>query len=176
MSLVLRTPDRMLPLAAAVAVAEAAGPEAAIKWPNDVLLDGRKLAGILAEARPQDGWAVLGIGVKVAVRIEDVPEELRSTAATLGLSPGDVDTVLTRVLASLERSLALDRAALLDAWRARDALLGRDVAWADGRGVAAGGDGDGPLVVNLPGGGRVALAAGEGHPGGGGPRRPPLSH
>jgi BirA family transcriptional regulator, biotin operon repressor / biotin---[acetyl-CoA-carboxylase] ligase len=170
MSVVLRDPDRMLPLAAAVAVAEAAGPEAAIKWPNDVLLDGRKLAGILAEARPQDGWAVVGIGVNVAVRMEDLPEELRTTAATLGLEPRDVESVLARVLGALERSLALDRAALLDAWRARDALLGRDVSWADGAGRAAGIDGDGRLVVELPGGGRTALESGEVHLGGGGLR------
>ena len=170
MSLVLRSPDRMLPLAAAVAVAEAAGPEAAIKWPNDVLLGGRKLAGILAEARPQDGWAVLGIGLNVAVRAEDLPEELRATAATLGLEPRDVEAVLARVLAALERSLALDRAALLDAWRARDALRGREVAWADGSGVAAGIDGEGRLVVELAGGGRCALESGEVHLGGGVPR------
>ena len=163
MSVVLRAPDRMLPLAAAVAVAEAAGPETAIKWPNDVLLHGRKLAGILAEARPQEGWAVLGIGLNVAVRTEDLPEDLRATAATLGLSPGDVEAVLGRVLAALERALALERAALLDAWRARDALLGREVAWAEGSGMAAGIDGDGRLVVDLPGGGRRALEAGEVH-------------
>jgi BirA family transcriptional regulator, biotin operon repressor / biotin---[acetyl-CoA-carboxylase] ligase len=163
MSLVLREPDRMLPLAAAVAVADAAGPEAAIKWPNDVQLGGRKLAGILAEARPQEGWAVLGIGLNVAVRVEDLPPELRATAATLGLEPRDVDAVLGRVLAALERSLALERAALLDAWRARDALLGQHIAWADGSGVAAGIDGDGRLVVELRGGGRTALEAGEVH-------------
>jgi BirA family biotin operon repressor/biotin-[acetyl-CoA-carboxylase] ligase len=163
MSLVLRAPDRMLPLAAAVAVAEAAGSEAAIKWPNDVLLGGRKLAGILAEARPQDGWAVLGIGLNVAVRMEDLPAELRATAATLGLEPRDVEAVLARVLAALEQTLALDRPALLDAWRARDALLGSDVAWAGGSGRAAGIDGDGRLVVQLPDGGRTALESGEVH-------------
>jgi BirA family biotin operon repressor/biotin-[acetyl-CoA-carboxylase] ligase len=163
MSLVLRSPDRMLPLAAAVAVAEAAGPEAAIKWPNDVLLDGRKLAGILAEARPQDGWAVLGIGLNVAVRPADLPADLRPTAATLGLEPRDVEPVLDRLLAALERTLALDPPALLDAWRARDALRGREVAWATGHGRAAGIDGDGRLVVELPGGGRTALEAGEVH-------------
>jgi BirA family biotin operon repressor/biotin-[acetyl-CoA-carboxylase] ligase len=166
MSLVLRSPDRMLPLAAAVAVAEAAGAEAAIKWPNDVLLGGRKVAGILAEARPQDGWAVLGIGMNVAVRIEELPDELRGTAATLGLEARDLDTVLGRVLAALERSFALDHAALLDAWRARDALLGREVSWADGSGRAAGIDGEGRLVVRLPAGGSVALESGEVHLGG----------
>ena len=163
LSLVLRSPERMLPLAAAVAVADAAGPEATIKWPNDVLLDGRKVAGILAEARPQDGWAVLGIGMNVAVRIDDLPEELRATAATLGLEPRDLQPVLTRLLAALERALALDTPALLDAGRARDALRGRDVAWASGEGRAAGIDGDGRLVVELPGGGRTALEAGEVH-------------
>jgi BirA family biotin operon repressor/biotin-[acetyl-CoA-carboxylase] ligase len=163
MSLVLRAPDRMLPLVAAVAVAEAAGPDAAIKWPNDVLLGGRKLAGILAEARPQDGWAVLGIGLNVAVRMDDLPPELRATAATLGLEPRDVEAVLGRVLAALEQTLAMDRPALLDAWRARDALLGREVAWAGGSGRAAGIDGDGRLVVQLPDGGRTALESGEVH-------------
>jgi BirA family transcriptional regulator, biotin operon repressor / biotin---[acetyl-CoA-carboxylase] ligase len=163
MSLVLRRPDRMLPLAAAVAVADVAGPRAAIKWPNDVLLDGRKVAGILAEARPQEGWAVLGIGLNVAVRVADLPDELRETAATLGLEPRDVEPLLARLLGALERALALDTPALLDAWRARDALYGRDVAWADGAGRAAGIDGDGRLVVELPGGGRTALEAGEVH-------------
>jgi BirA family transcriptional regulator, biotin operon repressor / biotin---[acetyl-CoA-carboxylase] ligase len=163
MSLVLRTPDRMLPLAAAVAVADAAGPRAAIKWPNDVLLDGRKLAGILAESRPQDGWAVLGIGINVAVRMEDLPHELRATAATLGLEARDVEAVLRRVLDTLERALALEREALLDAWRARDALRGHEVAWAGGSGRAAGIDGDGRLVVELADGGRTALESGEVH-------------
>jgi BirA family biotin operon repressor/biotin-[acetyl-CoA-carboxylase] ligase len=169
MSVVLRDPGRMLPLAAAVAVAETAGPEAAIKWPNDVLLDGRKVAGILAEARPQDGWAVLGIGLNVAVRPADLPEELRATAATLGLEPRDVEGVLQRLLGALERALALDTPALLDVWRARDALRGRAVAWAGGEGIAAGIDGDGRLVVEVAGGGRTALEAGEVH------LRPPAS-
>jgi BirA family biotin operon repressor/biotin-[acetyl-CoA-carboxylase] ligase len=169
MSLVLRAPDRMLPLAAAVAVAEAAGERAAIKWPNDVLLDGRKVAGILAEARPQEGWAVLGIGLNVAVRVEDLPAELHGIAATLGLEPRDVEPVLARLLRALERALALDTPGLLDAWRARDALRGRDVAWAAGTGRAAGIDGDGRLVVELPDGGRTALEAGEVH------LRPPAS-
>jgi BirA family biotin operon repressor/biotin-[acetyl-CoA-carboxylase] ligase len=163
MSVVLREPGRMVPLAAAVAVAETAGPDARIKWPNDVVLDERKVAGILAEARPQERWAVLGIGLNVAVRPSDLPAELRDSAATLGLEPDDVEPVLARLLDALERALCLDTAALLHAWRARDALHGREIAWAGGRGRAAGVDGDGRLVVELPGGGRTALEAGEVH-------------
>ena len=60
LSLVLHDPPALLPLAAALAVAEVAGPDAQIKWPNDVLVAGRKVAGILAEGRPHEGWAVLG--------------------------------------------------------------------------------------------------------------------
>jgi BirA family biotin operon repressor/biotin-[acetyl-CoA-carboxylase] ligase len=163
LSVVLRDPPALLPLAAALAVAEVAGPGAKIKWPNDVLLDGRKVAGILAEGRPQDGWAVLGVGLNVALRIEDLPPELHDTAGTLGLEPADLEPILERLLAALERTLALDEARLLDAYRARDALRGREVRWAAGHGRAAGIDGTGSLVVELPEGGRTALSAGEVH-------------
>jgi BirA family biotin operon repressor/biotin-[acetyl-CoA-carboxylase] ligase len=163
LSVVLRDPPALLPLAAALAVAEVAGPAAQIKWPNDVLVDERKVAGILAEGRPQDGWVVLGIGLNVALRIEDLPPELHDTAGTLGLSPADLEPTLDRLLAALERALALDAPALLDAYRARDALRGREVRWANGRGRAAGIDGEGRLLVELPEGGRTALNAGEVH-------------
>jgi BirA family biotin operon repressor/biotin-[acetyl-CoA-carboxylase] ligase len=162
-SVVLRDPPALLPLAAALAVAEIAGDDALIKWPNDVLVDGRKIAGILAEGRPQDGWAVLGIGLNVALRIDDLPPELRETAGTLGLEPGDVEPTLERLLATLERTLTLDDAALLDAYRTRDALDGQEVRWATGHGRAAGIDGEGRLLVELPEGGRTALSAGEIH-------------
>jgi BirA family transcriptional regulator, biotin operon repressor / biotin---[acetyl-CoA-carboxylase] ligase len=163
LSVVLRDPPALLPLAAALAVAEVAGARAQIKWPNDVLLDGRKVAGILAEGRPQDGWAVLGIGLNVALRIEDLPPELHDTAGTLGLEPADLEPTLERLLAGLERTLALDEETVLEAYRARDALRGREVSWATGRGRAAGIDGEGRLVVELREGGRTALSAGEVH-------------
>jgi BirA family biotin operon repressor/biotin-[acetyl-CoA-carboxylase] ligase len=163
MSVVLRGPGRMLPLAAAVAVAETAGPGAAIKWPNDVLLDGRKLAGILVEGRPQEGWAVLGIGINVALRVGELPAELRDRASTLGLQPADVDAVLGRLLARLEGTLALPPDALLAGWRRRDALLGRPVSWDGGHGTGAGVDQDGRLLVDQPDGTRIALDAGEVH-------------
>jgi BirA family biotin operon repressor/biotin-[acetyl-CoA-carboxylase] ligase len=163
MSLVLRDAPALLPLAAGVAVAEVAGPDALVKWPNDVLVEGRKVAGILAEGRPTEGWTVLGIGLNVALRVEDLPPELHATAGTLGLAASELEPTLARLLAALERVLALEAAALLDGYRARDALRGREVAWADGSGRAAGIDGEGRLVVELAGGGRTALGAGEVH-------------
>ena len=163
-SLVLRGTPHLLPLVAAVATAEATGREQArIKWPNDVLLDGRKVAGILVEGRPQEGWAVCGIGINVALRTRDLPPELHDRAGTLGLEPTDVERVLERLLAALERRLADPPAALLDAWRARDALAGSAVRWASGEGIARGIDDKGRLVVEPSDGGRLTLDAGEVH-------------
>lgn len=165
-SVVLRDVPPLLPLAAAVAVAELAGPEARIKWPNDVLVGvpaTRKLAGILAEGRPQDGWAVLGIGLNVAVRPHDLPAELRERAGSLELEPGDVEPVLGRLLRALERWLSAGPGEVLEAIRERDALAGREVAWAGATGVARGIDGQGRLVVQRPDGSMLALDAGEVH-------------
>jgi BirA family transcriptional regulator, biotin operon repressor / biotin---[acetyl-CoA-carboxylase] ligase len=173
MSLVLREPPRLLPLVAAVAVADAAGERAMVKWPNDILLDGRKVCGILAEGRPQERWAVLGIGLNVALDLEMLPAELRDRAGTLGLTPGDIEDVLAELLRALDERLAQPTATVLDTWRGRDALRGREIAWnGDHRGIAAGIDDDGRLLVELPGGGTTALDAGEVHlrpvaPGGG---------
>ena len=161
-SLLLRDPPRLVPLAAGVAVAEVVGERAGVKWPNDVLLEGRKVAGILVEGRPQEDWAVLGIGLNVAVREADLPPELRERAGSLGLSVGDVEPTLSRLLDRLEHWLEAKPDAVLDALRRRDALLGRQVRWAGGAGEAAGVDGDGRLVVSTVDG-QVTLEAGEVH-------------
>jgi BirA family transcriptional regulator, biotin operon repressor / biotin---[acetyl-CoA-carboxylase] ligase len=167
MSMVLRDPPPLLPLVAAVAVAqtieETTGAGASIKWPNDVLVEGRKVAGILAEGRPHEGWAVLGIGVNVAVDVSGLPAELREKAGTLGRPVAEVEPFLSSLIGALERLLAAPLAEVLEAWRSRDALLGLEVTWAGGTGVASGIDGEGRLVVELPGGGRTALNAGEVH-------------
>ena len=163
MSLLVRDPPRLIPLIAAVAVAETVGDAATIKWPNDVQVDGRKVAGILVEGRPQEHWAVVGIGLNVAIRLEDLPPELHETAATMGLEPRDVEGVLARLLAALEAWSARDEAAVLEAWRGRDALRGQQIRWAQGSGRADGIDEHGRLVVVQELGDRTALDAGEVH-------------
>jgi BirA family biotin operon repressor/biotin-[acetyl-CoA-carboxylase] ligase len=165
-SVVIRQPPALLPLIAGCAVADVAGAlrgrPAQVKWPNDVLLDGRKVAGILVEGRPQEGWAVCGIGLNVAVREQDFPPELRETATGLGLEPEAIEAALQALLTALGRWLAAGRSEVLDSLRERDALLGRRVRWAGGEGEGAGVDGDGRLVVRTAAG-RVALEAGEVH-------------
>ncbi len=166
MSLIVRDLEprhALLPLMAALAVCEAAESVAEarceIKWPNDVWVDRRKLSGILVEARPAAGWAVIGIGLNTGVR--RFPDELRDTATTLRLP--EPDTALGPLLASLDRWLVADHADILTAWRARDALRGATVGWQDGEGVARGVDDSGSLLVETPSGEIVALGAGEVH-------------
>ena len=160
LSLVVREPDPLLPLRAGLAVADLAGEAALVKWPNDVLLDGRKVAGVLVEARPQEGWAVVGIGVNAAFAPGELPPELN--AGTLGRSPAELETTLAELLGHLDRRLAEPSAETLAALRGRDALLDRAVSWPGGQGVGAGVDENGRLRVRGPGGQQV-LDAGEVH-------------
>jgi BirA family biotin operon repressor/biotin-[acetyl-CoA-carboxylase] ligase len=158
--------DALLPLAVPLAVCEAAeelepGARCGVKWPNDVQIDGRKLAGVLIEARPQDGWAVIGVGLNLAIGRDEFPPELRETATSLsGAKVGDATVALNR---RLDHWLGADQQAVLAAWRERDALRGSEIAWEGGSGVADGVDDRGYLLVVVPSGERVALGAGEIH-------------
>jgi BirA family biotin operon repressor/biotin-[acetyl-CoA-carboxylase] ligase len=180
MSVLLRPAPSLSPLIAAVAACDALGAhldpgeQPSIKWPNDIVIAGpqglRKLAGILVEGRPQEGWAVLGVGVNVATDLARLPEEVRTLAATLGGTTSDIEPLLHELLYALERRLSQSTAEMLDAWSSRDALRGRKVQWgAPGQnsglaeGTAQGIDGDGRLVVALPAGGQTTLEAGEVH-------------
>ena len=163
LSLVLRRYDDLLPLRAGLAVAEVAGRTAGVKWPNDVLLDGRKVAGILVEAFPRRGWAVLGVGINVAIDVAALPAGLRDRAGSLGRPVGDVEIVLAELLSRLPHRLAEAPVVILDSWRRRDALLGREVTWAGGSGVATGVDARGSLQVISATGETIALHAGEVH-------------
>lgn len=163
-SLIVRDPPPLLSLRAGVAVAEIAGERSQLKWPNDVLVDGLKVAGILVEGRPQDGWAVIGIGINVALREADLQDgELRGRAGTLGLAPSAIEPALAALLAGLERWLAAPARAVLEAVRARDALREQPLRWADGEGTGAGIDDAGQLLVRTPSGALEALSAGEVH-------------
>jgi BirA family biotin operon repressor/biotin-[acetyl-CoA-carboxylase] ligase len=171
-SLLLRDPPELLPLVAAVAVAEACGPTAQIKWPNDILLasDGRpaaKVAGILCEARPQEGWAVLGVGLNAALDLQLLPTELRQQAATLGLRSDERWPLIDRLVASLEQSLALPADQLLVRWQQRDALFGEEISWSSAElsesGTANGVSASGALLVRRKDGSQLELNAGEVH-------------
>ncbi|HET8862782.1 MAG TPA: biotin--[acetyl-CoA-carboxylase] ligase, partial [Solirubrobacterales bacterium] len=90
-SAILRPLDErhlLLPLAVPLAVCDAAeqlnpGVACQVKWPNDVWIEGRKLAGVLIEAKPQDGWAVIGVGLNLSIAPAEFPPDLRETAVSL---------------------------------------------------------------------------------------------
>lgn len=161
-SLLVREPPRLLPLAAGVAIASAVGDEARLKWPNDVLVHGRKVAGILVEGRPRERWAVVGMGVNVAVSIDELPPEVRARAGTLGLPAQAIEAWLSGLVEHLARCLQASENEILEAVRARDALLEQPIRWASGSGTGSGIDGDGRLVVRTADG-RIALDSGEVH-------------
>jgi BirA family transcriptional regulator, biotin operon repressor / biotin---[acetyl-CoA-carboxylase] ligase len=173
----------LLPLAVPLAVCEAAevlNPNLTckVKWPNDIHVEGRKLSGVLIEARPQDGWAVIGVGVNISISRDEFPPELRDTATSIfdaghrtqergsaGPSPllSAGPPLLGPLNERLESWVQAGPDEVLATWSERDALLGREVEWDGGSGVADGVDDRGYLVVVTPGGDRVAVGAGEVH-------------
>lgn len=158
------------PIVAGVAVAEAIGGEARLAWPNDVLLDGRKVAGILVEAGSSGGgveWVVIGIGVNVR-GAPSVPDAR--------WPPGAIDeggrAPTRRALAAGVLARLWDRVAecrrdglrpVLAAWERLDALRGRQVRVRVGSdvvaGTAAGVDGEGRLLLHGPAGVIVLTSA-----------------
>jgi len=102
-----------LPLATGVAVADAltavAGITAGLKWPNDVLLGGGKLAGILAEVATPMELIVVGLGLNVTLTAEEAPDPAAVSLLMLGSSVSDRNTLARQIL----RELAIR----IDAWR-----------------------------------------------------------
>lgn len=128
-------------LLAAVAVVKAVnkyqGVKASIKWPNDVLLDGKKLVGILTEMSAEFGkinYIVIGTGINVNVPKEIVPEELRATAVSLAdvaREPISRVQLLADVLANMEalyeQVLQEDFKPVLEEWKQYSSTLGQQV-------------------------------------------------
>ncbi len=166
-SLVLRPalPDRhwsLLPLAVALGAADGiaslTGLRPDLKWPNDLLLGGRKLSGILLERVPgRDGRpvVVIGIGVNVGMGAEQLPVEGATSLAVEGVAP-DRAALLGALVAAVDvrvDELATGPDRLLAAYRSRCVTLGRQVrvhlpAGRELTGIAQDVDDDGRLVVD----------------------------
>ncbi|HZI13087.1 MAG TPA: biotin--[acetyl-CoA-carboxylase] ligase [Myxococcus sp.] len=171
-----RAPE--LTLVAAVALAEALrefGTEAAIKWPNDVQLEGRKVAGILTElsAEPERvHFVVVGVGVNLNARAEHFPEELREVATSLALAKGEpisrahfTSTLWTRLEEWLDLYLETGFDAVRTRWKALSSTLGQDVLVRTDRqelrGRAEDIDPSGALLVRTEGGSVERILAGD---------------
>jgi len=162
----------LLPLAVPLAVCEAveslAPVSCRVKWPNDVWIEEEKVAGVLIEARPPR-WAVIGIGLNVAIEPEEFPAELRWPATSVGRGVS-VPAALAVLNVRLGEAVGLAADRVLEEYGKRDALRDLQIAWEggpkgseSGRGRADGIDEAGNLVVETEGGRRLALGAGEVH-------------
>jgi BirA family biotin operon repressor/biotin-[acetyl-CoA-carboxylase] ligase len=157
-----RAPE--LTLVASVAACDAcrkAGVEVGIKWPNDLLVGGRKVAGILTELSAEPDlvhWVVLGIGVNLNSGSGDFPAELRGLATSLSIERGQPvpralfgAALLSELEQWLDRHAAEGFGPIREAWRERSVTLGREVrVEADGgeiAGVAEDIDESGALLV-----------------------------
>ena len=161
--------SELLSLTCAVAVADALGQvgdrAARIKWPNDILLDGRKVGGILVESRADEvaRTHIIGIGINCHQRPEAFPPEIRDSATSLDLARGtrsDRLTVARRVLAALDHWLMAaerDKQQILGAWRRLSTQIGQRVTLSyDGRrftGNCIGVDPEAGLILQLDRGG-----------------------
>ena len=172
-------PSRLPPIAlvAGLAVRDAvaiAAPEAAVmlKWPNDVLVEGRKIAGVLVEAVTSGSRVqavVIGVGINVHTR--DFPEDFAGRATSVALvsrAPPDRAVVLADALALLDRDLHVVVGRGLGLVRTRleaaDGLRGHRVRNDAGdEGTAAGIDDDGRLLVERDDGVLTRWSAGEVH-------------
>ncbi len=180
LSIVLRpagiAPRELAPLTLAIGVAVARaiearlpeGSRASIKWPNDVLVDGRKIAGVLVESALRAGAITAVVaGVGVNVKTLNFPAELADRAtsiALLGARDRDRSSLAAALIAGITR--ASDRfeaerlAPFLDDLRARDHLLGRPLHALEARGIGAGVRDDGAYVIEVEGGARVPITSG----------------
>ena len=145
---------------------ESLGPGVAIdiKWPNDLVVGGRKLGGILCEARWQGealAWVVAGVGINVA---NPVPDELADSATALaerlpGITPALVEPEVVARLRALDTGSDRLGAAELAGLRRRDWLRGRRLR-APAPGTASGISDEGALLVRADGGATLAVRAG----------------
>ena len=170
--------DQMLrlPIIAALAVARAlekvAGLRTGLKWPNDVLVGGRKLCGILVESDLSGqavNYVLLGIGVNVNADMSAYPE-IAATTTSAAVEAGrqvSREALAAAVLNELEELYLAAQAGrrVQDEWRARLDTLGRQVRVTCGetveKGLAEDVDANGSLILRRPDGSRVTIAAGD---------------
>ena len=161
-----------LPLAVGVALADTLGQQVQLKWPNDVLKDGDKLAGILIETQSAPGggtWCVIGIGLNLLMPDEMEAQLGRSAAGMPWLARMDRDALMAALLDGLADCLreftARGFAAFSARWNLRHAWQGETVVLLDGgvvrhEGRAAGVDDSGRLLLDTDEG-RITVMAGD---------------
>lgn len=161
-------------VATALAVRNACGVQAAIKWPNDILVSGRKVSGLLTEMSAEQDrirHIVLGIGVDVNMELGELPTEVRPLTTTLAAEAGkkiDRPALLRRLLQELDRwyqAFLANEQDVLSEWKQLNATLGNRVMVSGAgpvrEGIAQEIDNEGRLVIRLDDKTLCTVAAGD---------------
>ncbi len=146
-----------------------------IKWPNDLMVSGKKLGGILTEIKSgveKIIYAVVGIGININIKMEEFPPDVRATATSVREEiPGEQSraAVTAAILNELDHwhriLLTKGREPLLDEWRKFSSTLGESVKVIAGKevftGIADDIDGEGMLILKLPDGRLKRISTGD---------------
>jgi BirA family biotin operon repressor/biotin-[acetyl-CoA-carboxylase] ligase len=159
-------------LAVAYSIAQVTGLKAQLKWPNDVLVNGRKICGILVESDVRGDkvdYAVIGIGLNINLNIPDFPQIApfaTSLSQELGKDVSRREMVQSLLVEAEKLYLALAAGdAVFKQWRDRLVTLGKEIQVSSGedvyKGTAESVAGDGSLLLRQPDGSLLKIVAGD---------------
>jgi BirA family biotin operon repressor/biotin-[acetyl-CoA-carboxylase] ligase len=169
----------LITLMAAVAVVSAirefTGLKAGIKWPNDILINGKKTGGILSEmksASDRISYLAVGIGINVNMSLNDFPDDISALSTSLKIESGEIfDRVelLEKIFAELERAYKIllkgNKKALINDWIRLNCTLGSNVLVKNHdriiSGIAENINDNGELIIRLPSGETETVTAGD---------------
>ncbi|MBE0425475.1 MAG: biotin--[acetyl-CoA-carboxylase] ligase [Nitrospirae bacterium] len=165
----------MAAVSCAIALRRLTGLDISIKWPNDIVLNNKKLGGILTELKIYDKkiiFAIIGIGINVNVGIDVFPEDVRKIATSLRRETGRVysrNEIVAEILNEIDYWHKFlnekDKNILLSEWQRFASTLGREVMVVTGkesyRGLAESIDNQGMLMLRLPSGELKRISTGD---------------
>jgi len=165
----------MAAIAVVSAIREFTGLKAEIKWPNDILLNGKKTGGILTEARSargRIGLMAVGIGININMSLNDLPEDIRAFSTSLAAESGKYFNragLLGKILKELERYYKIllkgNKRALINDWLRLNSTIGNKVIVKDNdkimSGIAENINESGELMIKLVSGKIETVRAGD---------------
>ena len=165
----------MSAVACATALRNVTGVKVTTKWPNDLMIDNKKVGGILTELKTQQQKitsAIVGIGINVNIDVREFPEDMKQRATSLKNESGvsySRESIVAEILNEMDRwyktMTTLEKEAIVQAWKNLTSTLGRKVVVITPHetltGTAESIDNDGMLIVRLPSGQSKRINSGD---------------